>query len=320
MMGRSHRWSGLVAGVLALVALAAGPARAQEAPDRNDPGLREAMQRFEEAMQLYERGDFESALAEFGQVYELLESHPRRFMVLYNMAMTQEELFRYDEALASYRRYLEAEGTDPERRAEAQRRMEGLLGRLATLEITVNVPEAEVWVDDRQVGTAPGSVQVTGGRHVVELRREGYSPARQDVQLAARTTESLDFRLDRTFAGVSPAFFVVGASLTVAAAAVGIGFGASAMADNAALNDQLDSDDPAERYQVTQARIDAMNETALIADILYASAGVLGIASVVLLFVTDWGSETEVAPEQATLELTPVASPTQLGLSLGGRF
>jgi tetratricopeptide (TPR) repeat protein len=315
-----RRWTTVV-GLLLALGCALGPTRAlAQEPASEDPRIQEAMGRFEEATALFERGDFESALAEFQQVYALLESHPNRFMVLFNIAMCQEELFRYDEALSSYQRYMQQEDPNPERRAQVRERMDALMGRLATLDIGVNLPEAEVWVDDRQVGTAPGEVRVTGGRHVVELRAEGYTPARQDVQIAARTTQRLDFRLDRTFSGVSPAFFVTGASLTLVTAAVGIGFGASAAAEQSALNDQLGSSDPSERYQVTQARIDAMEETALVADILFASAGVLGIASIVLFFVTDWGSEPEEEAAQAGLELTPWASPNDLGLSLGGRF
>lgn len=294
------------------------PVMAQEddAATESDPRMEEAQSRFAEATALFDRGDYESALAEFQEIYALMEGHPRRSFVLFNIGLTQEELFRYDEALATYRRFLEEAPRPAPREDEVRGAIERLVPRLATLTITTNVPEAEVWVDERRVGTAPGSVSVTGGRHVIELRAQGYNPARTDLQVAARTEPSLNLELDRSFAGVSPAFFVTGAGLTVASLGVALGFAAAAIAEHGNLSSQLsDSED---QFEVTQARIAAMEQNALIADVMFGAAGVLGIATVVLAFVTDWGSEPP--PEAASLRVTPFGGATAAGLTLEGSF
>jgi len=301
--------------LVAVAVTAPSGALAQEAPAADDPRMEEAQRRFREATELFERGDFESALAEFRQIYELMEGHPNQSFVLFNMGLTQEELFRYDEALATYRRFLEEAPRPAPREDEVRAAMERLIPRLATVNITTNVPAAEVWVDERRVGTAPGSVSVTGGRHVIELRAQGYNPARTDLQAAARTEVPLRLELDRSFSGVSPAFFVTGAALTVGALGVGLGFAAAALAEHGDLSGQLGSD---EEFEVTRARIAAMEQNALIADVMLGAAGVLGIATVVLAFVTDWGNEPPA--EEASLRVAPFAAPTAAGLTVEGSF
>lgn len=293
---------------------------------QDDPRWAEAEERFEEADGLYERGDYEGALAEFLHVHGLLDGHPRRFFVLFNIGRCQEQLFRYDEALRYYERYL-AEGRPGARAAgvtlnfeqETVRLLEELQRRLATLTITTNVDRAEVWVDDRLVGHAPGDVSVVEGRRTVELRAPGHAPSRQDVQVAARTTQTLTFSLESSFGGIHPALFLTGAALTVIAVGLGAGFGGAALAEQSNIDGQLASGDPRERFRVTQARIDANAQTALVADILYAVAGTLGIATLLLAFITDWGGSGSIS-ESAGLTVAPFADSTSVGVSAAGRF
>lgn len=304
--------------MLSLCLVSLGPAVAAA---QDDPRWAEARARFEEADQVYDSGDFEGALAEYSLVYDMLEGHERQFYLLFNMGRSQERLFRYDEAVRNYERFLE-EGRAWSRRtgealsheAEAVRMLRELSARLATLRVTVNVDAAEVWVDDRLVGQAPGDLTVTEGTHVVELRARGRSPSRQQITIAARTTQPMSFTLDASFGGLSPAFFITGAALTAIAAGIGIGFGATALSEQSAIDAQLASDDPAERFRVTQARLDANAGTALIADVMYATAGVLGIATVVFLFVTDWGGSS------ADTAFAPWLDRDGAGVTARGRF
>lgn len=109
---------------------------------------------------------------------------------------------------------------------------------------------------------------------------------------------------------------MTGAGLTVASLGVALGFAAAAIAEHGNLSSQLsDSED---QFEVTQARIAAMEQNALIADVMFGAAGVLGIATVVLAFVTDWGSEPP--PEAASLRVTPFGGATAAGLTLEGSF
>lgn len=303
-MGRSAALA-LTIGAIAMVAASA----------RAQAGMGEAESHFVDGERYYEAGDYDSAIAAFQRAYDLLAQNPERYQVLFNIARCQEALFRYDEAMASYEAFLVA-GPNHERAPEARRRVQALSQMLGQLQITTNAPRADVWLNDRRVGTAPGLVRVASGRHVVELRARGFAPTRQDVVVAARTVVPVSFSMDRAFAGVSPAFFIAGGVLTLGAAAVGLGFGGVAFGERQTIDGRLASTDPRERYQVTQAQIDAMEQNALIADVMLGVAGGLAIATVILLFVTDWGAETAVSAN-AALTVAPIVSSDQLGIAIG---
>ena len=58
----------------------------------------------------FARGNFDGALAEYTHIYALLETHERRFFVLFNMGRCNERLFRYAEALEMARRAVAVTG------------------------------------------------------------------------------------------------------------------------------------------------------------------------------------------------------------------
>lgn len=298
-------------------ALALGTSLTAAAQAATDPRLSEAERRFSDAEDLYARGDYTGALAEFQRIYELLEGHERRYFVLYNMGRCQEQLFRYGEALDSYHRYLREGGEGTELAGTVRQKIVELEARLATVTIQTNVPSAEVWIDNRHVGTAPGDVRVDAGQRVIELRARGHAPGRRALQIAARTHQTISIELDRVSAGVSPVFFVTGAALTAVAAGIGIGFGSAALAEQGGINARLASGDESERFQVTQAQIDNVEQLALFADVFFGAALVLGVASVVLVFVTDWAGE---APSAAAVSFAPFATDDAAGLAVQGRF
>lgn len=285
---------------------------------QGDPRLAEAERRFPEAERIYAAGDYSGALAELQRIYDLLAGHPRQFFVLYNMGRCQEQLFRYGDALQSYQRYLSEGGAATDLAPTVRQKIMELEARLATVTIQTNVASAEVWVDDRHVGTAPGDIRVDGGGHNVELRARGYAPGRRALQIAARTHETIAIELDRVSAGISPAFFISGAALTAITAGIGIGFGAVALGEQSTIDARLASGDDAQVYRVTQDQIDNMEQMALFADIFYGAALVFGVASVVLIFVTDWGGSSP--PTQSAFHVAPFATDTAAGLAAEGRF
>ncbi|MFK7987509.1 MAG: PEGA domain-containing protein [Sandaracinaceae bacterium] len=297
----------LATAVLTAGSLVAAPAMAQA-------GMGEAERYFADGERLYGTGDYESSLASFQRAYDLLEGNPNRFLVLFNIGRCQEGVFRYREAMLSYQQFISVATSGPIQ--EARQRMIALQADLATLQISSSAA-ATVWIDDHDTGErAPGNVQVSSGRHVVELRARGYAPGRQDVQIAPRTVVPLSFSLESTFSGLSPAFALTVGGLALASIGVGVGFGAVAMGERSTLDDRLASMDPRERFQVTQSAIDAMQQNALIADVLFAVGGGLAIAAVVMLFLTDWGGDAGGTATGPTL--TPYASDTEIGLSLRG--
>ncbi len=118
-------WGAVV--VAALLSWAAGAA----AQDTESPAIREARQRFEMAEELFERGDYASALTEWERVHALMEGHPNRNYVLYNIARAYEELRRDSDAIGQYERFLAETGEAAPMRAEAQQRLRELRLRLS---------------------------------------------------------------------------------------------------------------------------------------------------------------------------------------------
>jgi hypothetical protein len=64
--------------------------------------------------------------------------------------------------------------------------LEPLEGQLAELILNCRLPGADVVVDDQLIGTTPlaGPIAVAPGRHIVEVRRPGYVPAKRAIVLA----------------------------------------------------------------------------------------------------------------------------------------
>jgi len=286
-------------------------------PEPETPAnILEASDRLTRGISLYDNGDYAGALSEFEEAYGLVGDHPARFQILFNIARAHERLFRYDDALDAYSRYLEEGGAELENYATVQATVETLRGMLGTLIITVNVPEAEIWVDDRLVGTAPGSVSVPGGRHTVELRTRNYIAQQTEVQVAARGEAELFFELEELadeYQGLSPLFFYGGVGATVVALGVGIGFGVSALGARST----VDARTPP---LATQDEIENIESLALTADIFYITAGVLAAGTIVLGIFTDWGpgDEEETTDGSLSLRIHPVFGPNVAGVVVGG--
>lgn len=105
--------------LFAILATGVNAAAAQETDET--PAVEESRQRFDLATAAFDRGAFAVALTEFERVYALLDGHPRRSYVLYNMARANEELGRHREALAQFDQFLAEAGPEAPNRDEAQR-------------------------------------------------------------------------------------------------------------------------------------------------------------------------------------------------------
>ena len=299
---------------LGLVALAATSSLAVA----QEPGaLTEARSRVAAGEDAFGREDYDAALTEFERAYELVGEHPSRYLILYNIARSHERLFHYDEALNYYRRYLDEGGEQATDRDEVETVLRTLDGMLGTLNIHSNV-DAAIWLDGRHIGEAPNSIRVAVGRHTVELRASGYLSAQQDVQLPARTTETLEFELEvvpEPSKGLSSlAFWLTGAA-AVAVAAAGAGVGIQALRVRGQIDDRLA--DPVERFSVDDADRAQVTALARTADVLYATAGALGVTAVVLAILADWGDDDE---DTAPVALLPSIGPSEFGITLRGQL
>jgi hypothetical protein len=77
--------------------------------------------------------------------------------------------------------------------------------RLAHLAVESALPDADVFVDGQRVGRTPlaSSITVAPGPRVVELRRPGYRPARQELVLGDGARGALSFELDEEGSGAT---------------------------------------------------------------------------------------------------------------------
>ncbi len=284
-------------------------------PPQDPPQLVEARERIARAETLFDSESYDAALAEFQRALELLEGHEMRFFVLFNIGRCQEKLFRYSEAMASYRGFLDQGGADTEYAPQVTAKIDLLEGLLGTVRVSVNIQGYELWVDDRMIGTDETEILLPGGSHVVEVRAEGYVQAQQQVDVVARDESQLTFEMEELaeeFEGLHPGLFWTGVGVTVVALAGGIAFGAQALSRS---ND-VDSRDPS---IATSAEVDDIKSSARNADILFGVAALAATTTVIFAVFTNFGGDSS-DDDEASIRIQPAAGPGGAGLNVQGSF
>lgn len=294
------------------------PARCQETVS---PQAEEARERGRNGVRMLEASppDPNGAIAEFQRAYDLLEGSPRRYQVNANIGRCLVMLGQYDRALLYYHRFLSEGGEGSPDGPGVQSRIEQLEDVLGAIEVQSNVA-AEVWLDNRQVGEAPGTVRVPGGRHRVELRARGYSSAQQEVDVTARRSVRAAFTLDViNNRGISPVFFWSGVGLTAVSVGIGTVFGVQALSARSDVDTRLASTDPRVRFTAGDADAAHLRSLSLTADVFFASAVVLGVGTAVLLLVTNFHRSPAEA-QRARFLVAPSLAAGARGLDLAVTF
>lgn len=213
------------------VALAIGSASTASA-DAED----EARARVKRGLELYDEGEYRLALAELERAYEIVPS----YKLLYNVGQIHIQLGEYARAQRALRRYLD-DGKDeitPERRAEVEKDLAMLAARVAVVTVEVNVPDAEVYVNDRPAGRgAVAKAPVDAGSVRIVVTRPGYESQTRAMSVAGGDETVVRVELAPVKREVIvvdesgvPTVAVVGWIVTgvLAAGAVGTGIGANA--------------------------------------------------------------------------------------------
>jgi hypothetical protein len=162
--------------VALLVAFSPGRAFAQTSPA-------EAESHFKRGVAFYQESDFQAALVEFKRAYEL----SKNWRLLFNVAQAEYQAHDYPEALNSFETYLR-EGGDKvprARRAEVDKEIARLHARVGRITIRSSVQDAVVSVDDDALGPAPVTRTVAVGPRRVTVRKDGYVPWTQSVEIAS---------------------------------------------------------------------------------------------------------------------------------------
>ena len=162
-----------VALILALLGGGSAPLRAQSKPAAVTEDVEAARSHFKLGVDSYRDGDLTTAMIEFKRAYAAAPN----YRLLYNLGQVSRELREYPEAERYFRSYLKEGGSelDTARRHEVETEIAKVSARIASLVISVNEPDAELFVDDVAVGHAPLAdvVRVSAGQRRVSASREG---------------------------------------------------------------------------------------------------------------------------------------------------
>ena len=123
--------------------------------------LEEARSRFELAEGHFRDGDFALALTEFERVHALMSAsgHPNAIYVVYNIAVTNEQLGRDRAAIETYERFLRESAPDAPNRADAESRLRELRERMRLAEQDA---ASEADVEPAPAATGGGGVSPVG--------------------------------------------------------------------------------------------------------------------------------------------------------------
>jgi hypothetical protein len=162
--------------------------RVARAEEPSDKAKEEAATRFERGVKLFDAQDYAAALAEFEAAHRLVP----RYQVLFNIGVTEKRLFRYNDAVRTLKRYLD-EGGDKvppiseDRRQQVDRELSEIRALVAEVTVKVDGLPASVDVDGRTMGDTPlsGPLLLPSGHHVVTANREGYDPARKEIDVVS---------------------------------------------------------------------------------------------------------------------------------------
>jgi len=329
--------------LLAITSSSALVAAEPSAPPASASATSEARERFQRGVALYREGSFDASLAEFRRAYELAPN----YRILYNLAQVQVERHDAVAALSLFGQYLQQGGNeiDAERRAQVERDMQSLRGRMADLAIESNVAGAQLTIDGVESGTLPlaGPIQVNSGVRQITLAKPGYQSVSRSLTIAGAqplkltlTLHPLDARSAELAAAGAAA---TGAAATgagkepkpaeqshglstpfwISALATGVFTGTAVTFGVVSLNRNQKLDDELNRYPTDPQAIDearqSLKTSALLTDV-FTGAAIVGAAATVYFALTSSSSSSE-APAKAARKdrLQLGASGSQLTLS-----
>jgi tetratricopeptide (TPR) repeat protein len=176
----------------------------------DDPDSAKAAVRFQQGVDLYREGSYEGALAEFRKAYQISPS----YRVLYNIAQTQYALHDFVAAYKSIIQYM-AEGRGEisgDRLSQVDEMSAKLRERIAHVQVSTNLADADIRIDDVSVGNSPlpGPVPVNVGTHRVSASKAGLTTAVRTITVAGKETVRVDLTIDET--SVAPTLPVAQAS------------------------------------------------------------------------------------------------------------
>jgi hypothetical protein len=170
---------------------APGPTAKPAAPDASTKA--DARQRFDQGLRLFEKGENAAALAEFRRAYDLIPN----VLVLYNIGLVYAAMDRPVDAVDALDKVLDAAaGLAPAQAQKARQVRADQAARIGEVMVVTDKP-AVIEVDGVEVGRTPleRPLRFSSGAHVLSAMAPGCLPARREITLAGRTTQTLQLTL-----------------------------------------------------------------------------------------------------------------------------
>jgi hypothetical protein len=290
----------------------------------------EARRHYERGLSLYEDAAYDAALGELIRAYELRPAP----ILLYNIALVHRALNDHAAALAAFRQYVAASGKSlPEaRRAEVDTQILELEQRVAQVVVQVDVPDAEILIDNRLVGQSPlrEPLLVNAGMRQLSVQHPSYAPQNRQLRLAGGDHVEQVFRLavapassaDRPSAPSSEPDarrrrvrgLAISWGITGALAVTALGCGISALMQDRALADERESLAP--DTESLQADADKTRRLAIAADVM--TVATLGAGAVSLWWTLRRpGPRAERPAAEAPVRSSARGASMELRLGLG---
>lgn len=184
--------------VLLATALACCAAPAYGQGEAAGEAVAEAREHFNRGVEFFREGNFRAALIEFQRTTEVAPN----YRIQFNLGQTYFELQDYAGAMKAFEKYLKEGGNEipTARRAEVEKELQKLRGRVAQVSIKTDVPGAEILVDDTVVGTTPldGPILVSAGRRKISATKGRGLPTTKYVEIAGGDAIAVELVLQFT--------------------------------------------------------------------------------------------------------------------------
>lgn len=259
---------------------------------------------FDAGVKAFQSGKYEVALEHFQEAYAIAKLP----VVTFNLALAEDKLGRYEDALRHLDEVLADSATNDKTRAAAQTERDRVAKNLGVIAVELaGAKEIRVEIDGKARRLEDGALRVSPGSHLVRVVADGSERLSRRVQVDAG--ERLVLHIERTrelvveseeprspsqeptkdhasSGGVSPTWFFVAGGTTLVLAGVTVWSGL----DTLSAKNDLDDDRPELTLAEEQARIDDGHGKETRTNVLLVATGVGAVATAALgLFVVNWG-------------------------------
>lgn len=184
-------------GALLLVPGVAGAQQPKSNWQQTADNMAEARKHYDLGLKLYEDGNYEAARIEFERAFSIAPS----YRILYNIGLAYRSLNNYVDALNAFEHYLQEGGSEipKDRRDSVEKEIAELRPRIARVNVTTNVPGAEISVDGVVVGKAPLAkpLAVNPGLRKITAGASGYLPVTKTITVASSEQTNIDIQIEK---------------------------------------------------------------------------------------------------------------------------